>query len=40
MHVMGQVGDTAKRFSKELQGDTKHVRTAGWAYVALAQKQI
>ena len=38
MHVMGQPGDTAKHFCKELLGDTKHVRTTGWAYVALAQE--
>ena len=38
MHVVGQPGDTAKRFSKELQGDAKHVRTAGRAYVALAHE--
>ena len=40
MHVVGQPGDTAKRFSKELQGYAKHVRTAGQAYTALAQEQI
>ena len=40
MHVVGQPGDTAKRVSKELQGDAKHVRTTGQAYIALAQEQI
>ena len=37
---MWQPGDTAKCFSKELQGDPKHVRTTGRAYVALAQEQM
>ena len=40
MHVVGQPGDMAKRFSKELQRDAKHVRTAERAYVALAQEHI
>ena len=40
MHVVGQVGGPTKRFSKELQGDTKHVRTTGRAYIALAQEPI
>ena len=40
MHVVGQPGDTAKRVSKELQGDAKHVRTTGQAYIVLAQEQI
>ena len=40
MHVVGQNGGPTKRFSKELQGDTKHIRTAGRGYTALAQEQI
>ena len=31
MHVVGQDGGPTKRFSKELQGDAKDVRTAGRA---------
>ena len=40
MHVVGQDGDMAKSFSKEIQGDTEHVRTTGEEYIALAQEQI
>ena len=40
MHIVGQPGDTAKRVSKEIEGDDKDVRTAGQAYTALAQEQM
>ena len=37
---MGQPRGIDKQVCKELQGEVKHVRMAGQAYVALAQEEI
>ena len=38
--IMWQPGGIEKQVCKGFQGDVKHVRTAGRAWVALAQEQI
>ena len=40
MEVMGQPGNFDKQVCTGSQGGGKHVRTAGLAWVALAQEQI
>ena len=39
-NVMGQPGGIEKQACKGFRGDVKHIRTAGQAWVALAQEQI